>query len=125
MANFIAVVSLIVVLFLIYFMVMLGLGMHVLNSSPYFTGEAKYYHDSNLDYPVYYPAWMLIFNQKTLYFDDYSISGDVVTVRGYWRMKGITWSKCDGYMSFKSQSFSPLEIPNKRSTVEILSESCR
>ena len=56
----------------------------------------------------------------------YSVSGDVITVSGYWRLKGVTWKKCDGSLSFKENGFSPRLIDvSKRTTVEIIGELCK
>ena len=63
--------------------------------------------------------------REDIYFDEYNVSNDVVTISGYWRLKGMTWNKCEGSLSFRDNNFIPHKIESKRTTVEIISESCK
>jgi hypothetical protein len=101
------------------------LGLVVISVSPYNTLETKYWQESQLDYPIYDPLPWIVFSKKNIFFDEYTVSGDVVTVVGYWRLEGMTWKKCEGSLSFRDSNFVPHKVERKRTTVEIISESCK
>ena len=117
----------VVVVAFIGFMISLMLGLVVIGASPYHDGRAKYWQESKLDYPIYDPLPWMVFSKKAIYFDEYVVSGDVVTVSGYWRLEGMTWKKCEGSLSFRSDTFVPHKInfETRRTTVEVISESCK
>ena len=117
-------ISIVVVAF-VGFMISLMLGLVVVAASPYNTGESQYWQESKLDYPIYDPFPWLVFSKKVIYFDEYSASEDVITINGYWRLNGMTWKKCEGSLSFRDNNFIPHKIETKRTTVEIISESCK
>lgn len=107
------------------FFISIGLGFFTTVANPFYNAGSTYWHESKLDYPIYDPFPLAMFNKKFIYFDEYSISNDVVTVSGYWRLSGLTWTKCNGSLSFREDNFVPRKIETKRTTVEIISESCK
>jgi hypothetical protein len=123
MNNLLSIVFVIAFLVFGFFVITIILGTNVALNSPYYTGEAKYYQTSVLDYPIYSSSIASV-SKKTLYFDEYSISDNIVTVKGYWRLEGISWKKCYGSLSFKYDNFVPIKNEEQRTTVEIMSESC-
>lgn len=91
--------------------------------------KAKYWEISEENnYPSLYPSGILYFQYHVIYFDDYIIAGQQISIFDYWYVTtDYRWAKCHGVFTFKTNGkfFTPIEnrLPNK--DVTIIEQICR